>query len=394
MNNINQAVILAAGEGQRLRPFTASRPKVMIKVANRPLLQYVIEALAKNGIRKLAIVVGYKKEQIQDFFGAGERFGVDISYVVQKQQLGTAHAIKQSQPLVKGHFLALAGDSLVEPQTIAPLLKSAANTILVTQKENASKYGVVGYEDGRVTSITNGHESEEFQWVSTGNYYFDERIFDFIGQEVDQNEVFRNMLSEGVIISAVRTSGQWLDIAYPWDILQVNDTALQTLRPQIAGTVEHGVYMKGPVSIGKGSVIMANSYLSGPLLIGENCRIGPNACVFASSSLGDNVTVSSFCEIRNSVIEDGVTIGPSSLIVDSVIDRSTSIGSHLLTRSEEVEVKVEGEYHKVIIGAMIGENCLLGDFITVNPGVMIGNSARIKPLRHVMENIADRSIVV
>lgn len=394
MNKLKQAVILAAGEGQRLRPFTASRPKVMIKVANRPLLQYVVEALAKNGIRKLVIVVGYKKEQIQDFFGAGEKFGVDINYIVQRQQLGTAHALKQAQWLVKGQFLALAGDSLIESQTIAPLMKSEANTILITQKENASKYGVVVCEDGKVKSITNGYEREESQWVSTGNYFFDENIFNYIGQEVDQNEVFSNMLSEGFKISVVEAEGQWLDIAYPWDILKVNDTALQALRPEVAGTLEAGVYIKGPVSIGKGTVIMANSYLSGPLLIGENCRVGPNTCIFPSSSMGNNVIVSSFCEIRNSVIEDGVTIGPGSVIVDSIIDRSTSIGSHVLTRSEEVEVKVEGEYHNVLIGAMIGENCLLGDNITVSPGIFIGNSAKVKSLKYLAENIADRSIVI
>lgn len=394
MTKLKQAVILAAGEGQRLRPFTASRPKVMIKVANRPLLQYVVESLAKNGIRKLVIVVGYKKEQIQDFFGSGGKFGVDINYIVQRQQLGTAHALKQAQGLVKGQFLALAGDSLIEPQTIAPLMKSAANTILITQKENASKYGVIVCDDSRVKTITNGYAREESQWVSTGNYFFDDNIYNYIGQEVDQNEVFRSMLSEGIKISTVEAEGQWLDIAYPWDILKVNDSALQALKPEVAGILEPGVYIKGPVSIGKGSVIMANSYLSGPLLIGANCRVGPNACIFPSSSLGDNVTVNSFCEIRNSVIGDGATIGPGSLIVDSVIDRSTSIGSHFLTRSEEVEVKVEREYHKVLIGAMIGENCLLGDSITLNPGIFIGNSVKVKSLKYLTENIVDRNTVV
>ncbi len=94
MERVKQAVILAAGEGQRLKPFTALKPKVMLPIANKPILQYVIESLAKNGVFQLVIVVGYRKEQVQDYFGSGEKFGVDITYVVQEQQLGTGHALK------------------------------------------------------------------------------------------------------------------------------------------------------------------------------------------------------------------------------------------------------------------------------------------------------------
>lgn len=108
MDRIQQAVILAAGEGQRLRPFTASKPKVMIPIAGKPILGYVIEAAAQNGIRKITIVVGYRKEQVIDCFGAGEQYDVEITYVDQRQQLGTAHALKQAKGTVSGTFLALS----------------------------------------------------------------------------------------------------------------------------------------------------------------------------------------------------------------------------------------------------------------------------------------------
>jgi len=94
---MKQAVILAAGEGQRLRPFTVSKPKVMLSIAGKPILQHVIESLAQNGIRRIVLVVGYRKEQIFDWLGLGEQFGVEMTYITQERQLGTAHALFQTK---------------------------------------------------------------------------------------------------------------------------------------------------------------------------------------------------------------------------------------------------------------------------------------------------------
>jgi glucose-1-phosphate thymidylyltransferase len=154
VNRIEQAVILAAGEGQRLKPFTASKPKVMIPIANKPILRYVVEAVAKNGIRKIIIIMGYRKDQVMDYFGAGELFDVDIQYVEQRSQLGAAHALKQVEGVVKGNFLVLSGDNIIEPSTIAEMIHAEPNTVLVKEQENISKYGVIEAEHGVVTSIT------------------------------------------------------------------------------------------------------------------------------------------------------------------------------------------------------------------------------------------------
>jgi len=101
---LKQAVILAAGEGQRLRPFTVHRPKAMLSIADKPILQYVVESLANNGIRDIVVVVGYRKEQVYDYFGAGERLGIEITYVTQEDQLGTAHALEQAKDAVGKSF--------------------------------------------------------------------------------------------------------------------------------------------------------------------------------------------------------------------------------------------------------------------------------------------------
>src|SRR4030042_1554644 len=111
---MQQVIILAPGEGQRLRPFTVTRPKAMLSIADKPILQYVVEALAQNGIRKIVFVVGYRKEQVYDYMGSGERFGVDITYVTQESQLGTAHALSQTRSVAEDEFLVLHGDNLIE----------------------------------------------------------------------------------------------------------------------------------------------------------------------------------------------------------------------------------------------------------------------------------------
>ena len=114
----NQAVILTAGEGVRLRPLTVSRTKGMIPVANRPILDYVIEALSKNNIRDIVMVVGYKKEIIMSHFEDGSDFNVSIKYVEQRKQLGTAHALMQAKDLINSDFITLPGDNIITAEGI------------------------------------------------------------------------------------------------------------------------------------------------------------------------------------------------------------------------------------------------------------------------------------
>ncbi|MFA5367620.1 MAG: nucleotidyltransferase family protein, partial [Dehalococcoidia bacterium] len=153
MSRIEQAVILAAGEGQRLRPFTTYKPKPLISIANKPILQYIIEALAINGLRRIVMVVGYKKEQIQDYFGSGSNFGVDIEYVVQRQQLGTGNAIKQAKDCLQNDFLVLAGDNIIDSNTIASFIQRTPNALLVKESQDVTKYGMVLLDKDKVQAI-------------------------------------------------------------------------------------------------------------------------------------------------------------------------------------------------------------------------------------------------
>ena len=394
MERIEQAVVLAAGEGQRLRPFTASKPKVMIPIANKPILRYVIEAAAMNGIRKIVVVVGYRKDQVIDYFGSGEHFGVEIDYVEQKQQLGTAHALKQVQGRVSGMFLALSGDNIIEPDTISELTRAKTTTILAKEQEFISKYGVIEAQDGIVSGIMEKPREALSHLVNTGIYAFGDEIFGLIDQETDLTSVIVNMTGLGHKVRVCEATGTWLDVVYPWDMLRLNDSALAKISPSTGGSIESGVNSKGLVSIGEGTTVRSNSYIVGPVTIGENCDIGPSVCILPSTSIGDNVCISPFTTIANSILSHGVEIGPSSHIQDSIIDRGCRIRGHFVAQSDEAEIRMDDEYHRVHIGAMLGENCTIGNSVVASPGIIIGNRSRIKALKTLETSIPDESLVM
>lgn len=391
-----QAVVLAAGEGERLRPFTASKPKVMIKVANKPILQYVIEALERNGIRGIILVVGYKKEKIMDYFEDGKALGVEIDYVFQKHLLGTGDALKQAEGKADERFLVLPGDNVIEADTISDsgLLDIDENedAILIKAHKDVSKYGVVTVENGMAEDIIEKPSKEISNLVNTGIYAFEKGIFGFIDGKLTSG--LRSMIRSGNRVKACETRGAWLDAVYPWDILRLNGIVLRENPAKVEGKIEHGVTIDRHVSIGKNSVIRANSYVKGPVIIGENCDIGPNACIFPSTSIGNDVTIGAFTEIKNSVLTDGVKIGSFSSIQDSIFDSGSYAEGGFIVRSEEADVEIGGEHYVVKIGAMIGEYCEVGSNVIAHSGTIIGNRCRIKSMKELSERIPDGSWVV
>ena len=388
---INQAIILAAGEGQRLRPFTVTRPKVMLSIAGKPILQYVIEALAQNGVRKIVVVVGYRKEQIFDHFGTGEEFGVELVYLTQERQLGTAHALSQARGAMKGEFLVMAGDNLIDADTISGFLSTKPPAVLLKQVPDASRYGVVRVEDGHVKGIMEKPAEAQGNTINTGTFAFDQHIFDAIGHELDIPDVINEMLKQGISVSATETQGMWLDVVYPWDLVQLNSAILAGIPGKLGGTIEAGTTIKGTVSIGKDTIIRSNSYIVGPAVIGENCDIGPNVCILPSTSIGDNVKISQFTTIDNSVIGDDVSVGPASVVEDSVIDKGCVLKGHFTACSGEADVKVDEEYHDITIGAMMGIGCTAENVIVAESGTIVGNYCQIKAMKSLSGRIPDKA---
>ena len=390
---MDNAIILAAGEGQRLRPFTVTRPKVMINIAGKPILQYVVEALAQCGVRKITMVVGYRKDQIFDHFGNGEEFGVEISYILQEKQLGTAHALLQARKTVNGDFLVLGGDNIIDAATIAEFVDAQPPALLLKQVADSSRYGVVSVEDNEVRQIVEKPDEAAGDRINTGIYAFNDSIFSLIGAELNIPDIVNAMLCD-VTFRAFETQGTWLDAVYPWDLIRLNGAVLERTTARLGGTSEAGVILKGQVSIGKDTIIKSNSYILGPAVIGENCQIGPNVCIMPSTTIGDNVSVSPFTFIENCVIGDDVNVAPACIIEDSVIDKGCVISGHFTASSGIADVKVDEEHHKVDVGTMMGIGCSLGSNVVGEPGTIVGNYCQVQSMKVLRGNLPDRSRVL
>jgi len=391
---VKQAIILAAGEGQRLRPFTSNKPKAMLSIAGKPILGYVVDALARNGIRDIILVVGYHKEHIFDWLGSGEEMGVSITYVTQDTQLGTAHALLQAKGMTEDEFLVLPGDNLIGADAIAHLVSMEPEAILVKTVDNPARYGVVTLEGDVLKEVVEKPKEAKGYIINTGIYAFSSDIFEFIGTMLGIPDVLNSMIAGGHSLKAVEVNGAWFDIVYPWDILSLNDAVLRGIPPDLGGIIERGAVINGLVSVGKNTVIRANSYITGPVVIGEGCDIGPNVCISPATSIGDNVVIAPFTQIENCVIGDDVNIGASGVVQNCVIDSGCVIGGRFTACSDETEVKIDDEYHSVKMGAMLGEGCKLGDSVVAQPGVIAGNYSRVKRQALISGRLPDRSLVL
>ena len=395
-----KAVVLAAGEGNRLRPFTVSRPKVMIPIGNRPILEYVVRALASNGITDIILVVGYMKERIMSFFGNGARFGVQISYAIQEKQLGTAHAALAVRDQVQEEFVMVAGDNIIDAQAIADLLGHGDGmAMLVTESEMPSKYGVVHIEGGRVVDIIEKPDKKVGNIINTGIYRLPPSIFDHLEKGVMAGRSGITHVLHGCLpkikMEAVRSTGRWMDAVYPWDLVRLNEYAFSMAGQETSGTIEAGVTMRGPVRVGAGSRIRAGCYIEGPVSIGEGCEIGPYVTIFPTSSIGNGVNIAPFTTIDSSIIMNNVSIGSHSHISRAVIDDGCRIMTGLSAPSGLAQVKVEDDFFKVErAGSMVGEFTQIGPRVVLSAGAIVGANCRVGDGAKVSGTLEDRSIVV
>lgn len=384
-----KAVILGAGEGLRCRPLTLTRSKVMLPVANKPILEHIIDALTKCGINDIIMVVGYKKERIMDYFRDGVDFGVNITYVEQKGQLGTAHAIKQVSTYVDDEFIVLNGDNIIEAGTISDILagRSGDATILTVVREHTEGYGVVVPEKYRVMKIIEKTKEDLSHNVNTGIYIFNPDIFDYIEAtsisetgEYAITDTIQQMIDDGKNISMVHSEAMWLDAVYSWDLLKANAYILDRFeQPVNDGIIEDGAVVRGRVSIGPDTVIHPGSFVLGPVVIGKNCVISPNAVVLPSTTIGNNSTIEPSALIKNSIIMHDVRVGAFSYISNSILGAHNSIGSHFITETgENLFIEMKGILHKAAkLGTVIGDGNNIKHRVLTEPGKMISTGCSI-----------------
>ncbi|MBI4415551.1 MAG: NTP transferase domain-containing protein [Euryarchaeota archaeon] len=395
-----KAIILAAGEGARMGPFTVSEPKVMIPVGNRPILEYVVEALVENGIHDLVFVTGYRRERIQSHFEDGRKFHANIEYAVQEKQLGTMHAVWEARGHLQGAFLVVNGSNYVDAQAIADLLNVGTGpALLITESEAQEKYGVVSLSGHYVDKIVEKPRHPEGNLINTGVYAFDASALSLMESLLNEGQYDLPSLVQALAaknrVRAVRTKGTWLDALYPWDLLKLNSHVLGGIADVQSGTIEKDVTLRGKVAIGEGSRIRSGTYILGPAVIGRGCEIGPNIVIYPSTSIGDNVKVQAFTAIENSILMNDVLVGPHSTIAHSVVGSGVRVASNLMASADRANAHVEGEWHVVDpIGGLVGEDTEIRDGVVIEPGSLVGARCRIGALSRVRGNVPNGTTVM
>jgi len=383
-----QCVILAAGEGKRMRPLTASRPKVMLPVANRPILEHLIGAAVQAGFSRFVLVVGYGEREIREHFGDGAAFGCRIRYVTQRQQLGTADAVRACAGLVSGPFVLMNGDMIVGPDDIAGIAAMDGPVMGIHRTDHPQDFGVVTCEEGFITGLEEKSPDPKSELINAGVYRFDEEIFDLINAigvscrgEYELTDALAQYVRERRLRSYMLES--WLDMGYPWDLLDANSRLLDDLEPVIEGEVEDGVVLRGSVAIGKGSVVMAGTYIEGPCIIGKGCKIGPHAYLRPSTSIGDRCHIGHSTEVKNTIVLPDTKIPHFNYVGDSVIGSKCNFGAGSKIanlRNDHAVVKVAGKNTgRRKLGAIVGDNVNLGINCSVNVGTVIGPGTNIAP---------------
>jgi UDP-N-acetylglucosamine diphosphorylase/glucosamine-1-phosphate N-acetyltransferase len=378
-----KAVLLAAGEGIRLQPITATRPKHLIKVGGKPILQFCLEAVRRAGIDEAIIVTHYKGDAIHSYFGEGEKLGLKLSYVEQKAILGTGNAAEVAEPYLDGDFVLIYGDLLFGQDTVKTVLsqfkkgKTAAvmGVIPVDKPEN---FGIIEQDaEGKVKRIVEkpaaGKASSNL--ANAGVYAFSKEVFDKIKQtkasirgEWELTDAITMLAQEGkTVLSAQLNKDDWFDVGRPWDLLDANVWALKRMDHKVLGTVEQGAHLIGPVTVAESARVRSGAYIEGPVFIDEEADVGPNCFIRSGTSLGKKARVGNACEIKNSILMDGTHVGHLSYIGDSIIGEKCNLGAGTIMVKDQV---VNTGRRK--LGAVLGDNVKTGIKSLFMPGVKVG----------------------
>ncbi|MDI3474439.1 MAG: UDP-N-acetylglucosamine diphosphorylase / glucose-phosphate thymidylyltransferase [Thermococcaceae archaeon] len=408
-----KGVILAAGKGERLRPLTDDRPKVVLKVANRPIIEYILENLDPF-VDEFVVIVRYKKEKLIEVLG-DEFNGKPITYVDQLPGDGTAKAIESAKEHVGDEeFIVANGDIYIEEDGIKELVaafrrEKADAALLVKHFDDLSHLGKIEVEESSVKRVVE-KPGKVPGYANLGVYIFKPEVFEFIEKtslsergEYEITDTLNLMLNAGKRVVYAVYSGYWNDIGRPWNLLELNEYLLKTkLRHEIRGTVEEGAVLIPPVEVGEGTVIRSGAYIIGPVKIGKNSRIGPNCFIRPYTSIGDNCHIGNAVEVKNSIIMDNSNAPHLNYVGDSIIGENCNLGAGTITANlrhdrGSIKVEIKGKLedsgrHK--LGAIIGHGVKTGINVSIYPGRKIGSGSLIGPGVVVTKNIPPQTTVI
>lgn len=373
-----KAIIMAGGEGTRLRPLTVSRPKPMVPVCNRPVMEYTLELLKRYAITTAIATLHYKAEDISAYFGDGSEFGVHMMYSVEKAPMGTAGSVKEiEQSVCDDTFIVISGDGLTDIDLGKAIAfhkeKHSVATLILKRVNNPLEYGVVITDkDGRIERFL-----EKPSWgevfsdqVNTGIYILEPEIFGMMerGKVYDfSKDIFPRLLADKKALYGYVADGYWCDIG---DI----EHYAAAQRDMFNGKVLQEMVgeRRGPgIWIGEGTQIDPSAVLEAPLCIGRGCRIGANAYLSSYNCIGDNCIIEDNVRLVRNIVFNNVFIGRKTNSVGSIIGRKCTINAGVSLND----------------GVVIGENVFIGSGAAVLPQISIWPDKHIADGAIVSENL-------
>jgi len=330
-----KAVILAAGEGTRLRPLTHTGPKHLLPLAGEPIIHYGIKKLKDIGLKEIGIVVGYRAEDIKTTLKDGNHLGIKINYILQPEQKGIAHALKFAEKyLSDDKFIVYLGDNLLKQDLRRFAEKFEKEDldafILLSKVRNPERFGVALLEGNRVVKLVEKPKEPISDLALVGIYFFKPIIYEAIKHikpswrnELEITDAIQWLIDNGYTVEAEKVDGWWADTGTDLDLLEANYLLLEDLEPKIEAKIEENARIIGKVHIGKNTRIGPNTTIRGPAYIGTNCNI-ENATIRPFTSIGNNCEIKN-TEIENSIILDNCKILCKKRIIDSIIGKNSTL---------------------------------------------------------------------
>ncbi|MFO7925100.1 MAG: sugar phosphate nucleotidyltransferase [Natronomonas sp.] len=371
--SLDIAVVLAAGEGSRLWPLTTYQPKPMLRVGNRPVLEYVLDALWESGVARVVVVIGHGSHRVQNHFGDRHR-SVELTYVTQETQLGSGHALEQAATELPEEFLVVNGDTVVDNRMIRETVRhyretDSAACLAVATSGEPHGYDRVRTRGDEVTGIDepNGVTSAR---INAGLYVFDRRVFDAL-----ERTPFRNgerplpaALDRigGRVVAAV-PEGVWYDPSYPWELLSATE-ALLSGHPELnrddaidaTARIHDSAVVEDHVRIGQGSDIRAGAVLGRGTCVDQNVRVGPNAV------------------IERSILGPDVRVGANVLLRDTIVGSGARIGDGTVSPGRSATLVINGREHAGRrLGSIVADRAGVGANVTLEPGARVGAEATV-----------------
>ncbi len=373
-----KAVVMAGGEGTRLRPMTAGTPKPLLPIVNKPLMGHVLDLLKRHGLVDNVVTVQFLAALVREYFGHGEEMGMSLTYATEDRPLGTAGSVRNAEAALRDDtFLVISGDALTDFDLTALIAhhreQEALVTVLLTRVPDPLEFGITQLgEDGSVQRFL-----EKPTWgqvfsdtVNTGIYVMEPEVLDFVekGVSVDWSvDVFPELLAKGLPIQGYVADGYWADVGTHAAYLGVQADVLERrVEVEIPGfEVSPGIW------VGEGAEIDDKAILHGPLMIGDYAKVEARAELREYSVLGNNVVVRERAFVARSVVHDNVFVGPQVNLRGCVVGRNTE-----LMRAARLEE-----------GSVVGDECVVEEEAIVSAGVRVYPFKSIEAGARVRESV-------